>query len=414
MFETFTQRLTSLFFPIVLLVACAVAFTKIGAIPEEWRSTLVEVLPILGLVIGLIVSLQFNRSRYTFLLIFLTGAAISIVYFKEELGPNALNLLFAGLFINAFIFSLSKDRSLFSSHGALRIVFLAFQAQILWVLLIQFPEVIDKAMSLEVFTLPVILEHYLKMSDILLIIGATVTALHFLLIFVLGNSTIQATFFGCQIGLIGIASGHQSDLLVPLILAACCIMVCISIFANSYDMAYRDELTGLPSRRALNQFALSLGRRYTIAMLDIDHFKKFNDTHGHDVGDDVLRMVASKIGKITGGGTAFRYGGEEFTIIFPRKSAHQVEAHLDSLRKTIEHYAMVPRAKKRPPEKHKNKKHAPGKSEKDKKPQKTLSVTISIGIAERTNDHKTPDEVIKSADEALYRAKKKGRNCVSL
>ena len=106
-------------------------------------------------------------------------------------------------------------------------------------------------------------------------------------------------------------------------------------------MAYRDELTSLPSRRALNQLMLSLGRKYSIAMLDIDHFKKFNDTHGHDVGDEVLRMVASKIAKVTGGGKPFRYGGEEFTVIYKGKTPDQVEAHLDALRKTIENYQML-------------------------------------------------------------------------
>lgn len=85
-------------------------------------------------------------------------------------------------------------------------------------------------------------------------------------------------------------------------------------------MAYQDELTSLPGRRALKEYLLKLGSEYTIAMFDIDHFKKFNDTHGHDVGDQVLRMVASKLATVSGRGKSFRYGGEEFTLVFSEKS----------------------------------------------------------------------------------------------
>jgi len=79
----------------------------------------------------------------------------------------------------------------------------------------------------------------------------------------------------------------------------------------------------LPSRRALIERLPSLGRRYTVAMVDVDHFKNFNDTYGHDAGDQVLRMVASRLGEVSGGGTAFRYGGEEFTILFPGKGGKE-------------------------------------------------------------------------------------------
>lgn len=75
-----------------------------------------------------------------------------------------------------------------------------------------------------------------------------------------------------------------------------------SIIQDSYSMAFTDELTGLPSRRALKQDMMKLGMNYVIAMLDIDHFKKFNDTYGHDTGDEALKLVASVIKDVTGGG----------------------------------------------------------------------------------------------------------------
>ena len=101
--------------------------------------------------------------------------------------------------------------------------------------------------------------------------------------------------------------------------AAALTSLCISLAHEGFHMAFRDELTGLPGRRALNEKLQRMGRIYTLAMADVDHFKVFNDTHGHDVGDQVLRMVAAQLRRVSGGGHAYRYGGEEFTLVFPAR-----------------------------------------------------------------------------------------------
>lgn len=91
----------------------------------------------------------------------------------------------------------------------------------------------------------------------------------------------------------------------------------IALFEASYSLAFHDTLTGVLSRRAMEQEILRLGNKYTVAMVDIDHFKRVNDTYGHQIGDDVLKMIASLINKNIQSGKVFRYGGEEFAIIFP-------------------------------------------------------------------------------------------------
>lgn len=185
------------------------------------------------------------------------------------------------------------------------------------------------------------------------------------------------------------------------------LMLVAAVAHEAYQMAFRDELTGLPGRRALNERLQRLGRDYVIAMVDVDHFKKFNDSHGHDVGDQVLRLVASQLRKVGGGGKAYRYGGEEFTLLFPGKSLEQCLPHLEAVRLAIEQYRMQLRDRhSRPRDDRQGRQRRAGGSTGE------VSVTVSMGVAERQAGQRVPQEVIKAADKALYSAKAAGRNCI--
>ena len=190
-------------------------------------------------------------------------------------------------------------------------------------------------------------------------------------------------------------------------MAAAGAMLLAALLQESHRLAFRDELTGLLGRRALQERMRSLGARYAIAMVDVDHFKKFNDTHGHDIGDQVLKLVAGRLAKVAGGGIVYRYGGEEFSVLFPDRDAAGAAPHLEAVRAAIERYKMAVRGGDRPvrPE------DAPSLRF-NTRPEKTLSVTVSIGLAEVGGDFLTPAQVLKGADEALYRAKQAGRNRV--
>lgn len=201
---------------------------------------------------------------------------------------------------------------------------------------------------------------------------------------------------------------------------AACILAA-SIVENSYLLAYHDELTTLPSRRAFNDALLRLQDPYSIAVVDIDHFKKFNDTYGHDTGDQVLRLVAANLSRVTGGGKAYRCGGEEFNILFPGRTASEVVDHLEQLRASIEssEFRMrkgdrrqAPRGPDRrnePARSRRRKGHVIRELVQDAAPT-MLSVTVSIGVAASVKEKSTPDLVLQAADKALYRAKANGRN----
>ncbi|MBF8670537.1 GGDEF domain-containing protein [Pseudomonas putida] len=212
-------------------------------------------------------------------------------------------------------------------------------------------------------------------------------------------------------GLLGIFWMLPQTFILPFTLNIMCsqvmLMIAAAVAHEAYQMAFRDELTGLPGRRALNERMQRLGRSYVIAMTDVDHFKKFNDTHGHDVGDQVLRLVASRLSKVTGGGRAYRYGGEEFALVFAGKTAEECVPHVEAVREVIANYVMHLRDQHNRPQD-----DTTGRQRRAGSSGGTVSVTISIGVAERQADHRNPEAVLKSADQALYSAKGAGRNCV--
>jgi GGDEF domain-containing protein len=205
--------------------------------------------------------------------------------------------------------------------------------------------------------------------------------------------------------------------------ATAALILAVSIIETSYLLAYHDELTTLPSRRALNDALLSLQSPYSIAMVDIDHFKQFNDQHGHDTGDQVLRLVAAKLARVTGGGQAYRCGGEEFTILFAGKTTDEVVEHLEQLRRTIEAARFRPRGvdrrqTPRGPDRRTVRQrgraragHAVRRLAQVEGPG-ALSVTVSIGVAAATQEEADPNRIMDAADKALYRAKGNGRNRV--
>ena len=184
---------------------------------------------------------------------------------------------------------------------------------------------------------------------------------------------------------------------------AAALILTVAISQESWSMAYLDPLTEIPGRRALDEALQNLPDKFAIAMVDIDHFKKFNDDYGHDVGDEVLRMVAAQMKEIGGNGKSYRFGGEEFSIVFANQDSEAVRPHLEELRSHIADSTFELR---------KNERRRLG--DLDKKSEviaDNISVTISIGVAD-SNNHQDPTRVIKFADEKLYNAKDAGRNQV--
>lgn len=162
-------------------------------------------------------------------------------------------------------------------------------------------------------------------------------------------------------------------------------------------LSTRDRFTGLLNRAVFNEqlereaaFARREDGRFAVAMVDIDHFKRFNDSYGHAGGDEALRMVARTLREACRAtDVVARYGGEEFGLILPGVMSGRASDLLERIRRVL---AVKPI-------------HLPNRA-------KPVSLTVSIGVAIFPEDGKTPADVLRCADQRLYQAKAQGRDRV--
>ena len=165
---------------------------------------------------------------------------------------------------------------------------------------------------------------------------------------------------------------------------------------NTMALAVTDDMTGLYNRRYFDRHmgvmlgkAQSQERDMALMILDIDHFKAVNDTHGHDIGDAVLKEFSARLKRnIRGVDLACRFGGEEFVVMMPDTDFRQAEAVAERVRVSIAEKAF------------------------EVGTMRPIVVTVSAGVALNETGADTADSLVKRADLALYRAKREGRNRV--
>ncbi|WP_064093958.1 diguanylate cyclase [Rossellomorea aquimaris] len=162
------------------------------------------------------------------------------------------------------------------------------------------------------------------------------------------------------------------------------------------ENSQRDSLTGLYNVRSFDRYyndMISVARTEketcAICLIDVDHFKQINDTHGHSAGDEVLKQLAKVLTGLTrSGDTLSRNGGEEFSLLLPDCSVEQAKEIATRVREAVYHHSFVLPDKKK------------------------IQLTVSIGVSVYNGGKEKHDSMFQQADDALYRAKRNGRNIV--
>lgn len=359
---------------------------------------------------GLVLAWRFNQSRTAFALLLIVCADRFWVhaygsgggFWTQAAAIAAVSTLPA---LNFLAMSVSRERGVLTRFGLIRLGALAAQAAAVAVLLWQVPRLLYQYVAVDV--VPTRFFEWTRMPQPALLAFLLAMAV-FLLEYLRRTRAEDAGFFWATLTLTMPVLLPAAPRVFTIYAAGAALILLSYVLESSHSMAFRDTLTGLPGRRAFENELGKLGNRYAIAIADIDYFKTFNDTYGHDVGDQVLRMVAGHLSKVRGGGRAFRYGGEEFTILFPRRSPDDVEDVLEELRKRIDDARFTLRRRDRP------EKPPPKETRSGQKRKHTpLSVTVSLGLAGRNGAKRSPEEVLKAADKALYSAKRNGRNRIA-
>jgi GGDEF domain-containing protein len=373
--------------------------------------------PVVVLTLGALLAAAFQRGRIFFALVTLAVAWFAYRgYLNRGLAGLSARAVFASLCffvpLNLAALALTRERGILNLHGLLRAGIIALECgAAAWLAAAGNRETIAWLYQSLTTALPV--GSRMPQAALLLTAAGIATAIG---LWWRSRSAIDLAFAGAILAWAFAAQGLLQREWPIVFVAAAALILAVAVLQDVYRMAFRDELTGLPARRALNEHLARLGRRYVIAVLDIDHFKKFNDTHGHDVGDQVLKMVATRIERVRGGGVAYRFGGEEFVIVFSGAAAAQALPHLDALRIDVANHGLMLRTSERPPQSPARANARPLKPRAARPPPaggKKLSVTVSIGVAERSDKLASSAAVLTAADKALYRAKRAGRNRIS-
>lgn len=402
--KIFIGVIYSLLPEIILLIAAALLAGFIGQFPPSGILAL-ELVSLFILLAALAMSIQFNRRRIFFALLSLTVAYGGLL--AAAGAPNSVNaqILSGGLCLllpfNLLWTHALAERGIFTRRGAWPFALLAIEIVFVAALMGAGAQQVARALFVHFVNWPALSATGISQPGLLLL---AVGLLWFNDGLIRRHNPELAAFFFSLVAAAVMLHTRQAGILATFA-AAAGVAFGFAIVLESWSMAYEDELTGLPGRRALEEQLRQLGSRYVIAMLDVDHFKRFNDDYGHDVGDQVLRLVASRLQKSTGGGKPFRYGGEEFTLVYPGRTLEEVAPVLEALRGDFATSGFNPRRGER-------RSAAPGVSDPDA--EVALRVTMSIGAAESGARHRDPWSVLMTADRALYKAKQTGRNQVCL
>ncbi|PLX16146.1 MAG: hypothetical protein C0601_11010 [Candidatus Muiribacterium halophilum] len=354
-------------------------------------------LPFVFFFICLFISSHFNKTRIFFISLLQVLIYILMLFFKEK---TSHILIIWFLLLDFIFFRYTRDSGILTLPGIFKFIFIAAQSSVLFF----YSGIIEKKAFITINSIPLNSLDLITKVSILnsLFLMIILTMLYFFR--KNGGFNFTRSFSADLILLFSLltflsltnTSLGKYKYLISLTMNISSLLLIISLYFSTWDKVFTDELTGLLNRRAFDATCSKLGKKYTMTMMDIDHFKNFNDKYGHQAGDEVLQFV-SGILKKNSFGRCYRYGGEEFVVITPGKEGSQVLPHADFFRRSVEgsSYTLT-------------------KGKNDKIPGKKVNVTISLGIACSSSFRTDPVEVIQAADAALYRAKKKGRNRVEI
>ena len=399
--------LVSFALPDSLLVLAALGFLRPGGLPSV-MAPIEQAFAYLVLLFGIVLGIYLRHSRILFALLLLALADMALLHLSAgaaasaDVGRIMFNAVALLLPLNLLALSLITERRLLISREFVRLILVLLQVfGLSWIGL---PENAAIAASLESSFVDPRYTAWTPLAQPALAAFGTALVLQ-LARFVSYRNPVDRGFFWALVSSFIALHGMRAGWSPTNFLATAGLILIIAAYAEVYQSTYYDDLTGMRGRVALDQALCNLGSQYSIAVIDVDGMKPLNQAHGYAVGNQVLRMLSAKLAAMDGDGDAFRSNGNRFTVIFRNKSVTDVLPRLDELRQAVAASPITLRTRTRffrrlfrP---------AAGGSSPTQ-----VSVTVSIGAAERDERRTTQEQVVKASEVALARAKSDGRNRV--
>lgn len=400
--------------PIICFALLVYVLIQNSSVPEWTEHTAFLYMPYIMATVAFLLGWVFSQSRISFICLLLAGTTFLLndLFFAQTDPEKGQTVIFLAVVyvpcLMALFYHLS-ERGVFTVRGIIRMAVVG-SAIIVMAVLPQIQDLKRAVAGTEQFL-------FRAVSDSVQIskVGVVLFVCSSIMLFV--RNRHEGPFVGpiiCIAMVFAFAGlnfrsglwpdGREQAILLSFMSGSGAVLVW-AVLESSWRNAHIDELTELPSRRALKNHIARLGFSYAIAVLDVDHFKKVNDRYGHDAGDEALRFIASMLRK-NRAGKAYRQGGEEFVIVCDGNDYDENVEALEDLRKSIKSREFVIRDMDRP----RKKPEKPRATVRERR--KAITITVSIGVARRGKRFSSPEEVLAGADKALYRAKKAGRDCV--
>ncbi|MEK7859859.1 MAG: diguanylate cyclase [Chloroflexota bacterium] len=380
-----------------LLLSLAPVLALARPLPD-WLAAAVHAAPLVVFGGGALLGLLIGRGRLLLGLVLLALADSALVYLGDRAVFDAVALL---LPLNLGVIAWLGEASLLTVRGRSWLYLLLLEAGA--VAILQRPELAALATSLEQPLVATSLGPWTALPQLSLLAFAAALGLVLGRLFVGGGPLAAGTAWplvASFLALDGASLGRPAS--VHFVTAG--LLLVVGAAWEPPRVVHADDVTGLPTSFGLNKALRRLPRRYALARVEIDDFVTFRTEQGADAASRMLRLVAEALTKVGGRGRAFYCGAYAFAVVFRGKSAETAARRLDIARRTIEAATLDVRVPERP---------HPGRPARAAAAVRTVSVTISVGVAQPAGRGADPHEVLRAADRALDRAKEAGQNRVS-